>query len=125
MLVLMVLTVISLAGADPRGVAGGKDKEIIPQARPVVIWLKGVKAGDLDQLRAAYAEKWRKQLDDKDLKRYQAFLNALVGEYNVEDFTFEFTGGDDAGKVTPTHKGKKVPTLRVIKEKGEWKLNTR
>ena len=43
----------------------------------------------------------------------------------LEDFFFEYTGGEDAGYVTVTHKGKTMPALRVVKERTDWKVGER
>jgi hypothetical protein len=125
-ILVMCVTVGSLVAAD----APEKSKGVIPQTRPVVALLKAVKAGDTEQMKDAYSEKFQKQIEklggwDKNLKYYGRAFKAFFGDYQLDEFTFGYSGGDDAGKVSITHKGKKVPGMKVVKEKGGWKINQR
>jgi hypothetical protein len=47
------------------------------------------------------------------------------GDYQLEDFAFTFAGEEDKGTVSITHKQKRLPGLRVIKEKNAWKVDER
>ena len=51
-------------------------------------------------------------------------MRKLLGDYRLEDFGFEFRGGQEAGEVSVTHKGKRLPDdLRVIREGSVWKVD--
>ena len=54
---------------------------------------------------------------------YCAILQTVIDK--LEDFAFEFSGGEEKGVLSIVHKGKKLPGLRVIKEKTGWKVNER
>jgi hypothetical protein len=97
-----------------------KAKEQIPQARPVAIWLKAVKAGDTAQLKTAFSESMRRRFDqegwDKVMKTYQEVFLKEFGDYKPEDFSYQFAGTENSGSVSIVYKGKTLPGLQVIKE---------
>lgn len=103
--------------------------ENIPQAQSVIRWLKAVKEGDQKLLKNVFSEKLRERFDeegwDKVLKTYQKAFEKEFGDYRLEDFAFEFDGGEQKGKVLIFHKGKKLPGVQVIKEQNDWKVNER
>ena len=124
---LVFLTASSLIAADASDDV--PDKDLVPQAQPVFTWLKAVKNGDQEELKTVFSERMRKQFDeegwDKVLMTYQDVFKKEFGDYTIEDFAFEFAGGEDEGNVFVVHKGKKLSGPRVIKENGEWKVNER
>ena len=109
--------------------AQGTASANIPQARPVLVWLTAVTNGDQDQLKTVFSESMRQQFDQegwaKVLATYQDGFRNAFGEYKLEDFRFEYTGGEDAGYVTVTHRGKTMPALRVVRERTDWKVGER
>ncbi len=104
-------------------------EENSPQAQPILTWLKSVKDGDEKKLETVFSVKLRKQIAaggwDKALKTYQTVFKQEFGNYELEDFGFEFTGDERKGKVSVVFKTKKLPGLRVIKEGAVWKVNER
>jgi hypothetical protein len=127
--ILALLTANVLFRPDTSAAAQAKAQEIVPQARPVLTWLSAVKSGDVDQLKAVFSEPMRQRFEQEGwatvLMTYQDGFKVAFGDYRLEDFAFEFTGGEDSGYVTVVHQGTKVPGLRVVKEKNEWKVNER
>jgi hypothetical protein len=118
----LVTTVLSQVGPE-------NAKSLIPQAQPVVTWLMAVKEGDEKKLRAAFSERMRKRFDEegweKVLKIYQKAFEKEFGDYRLEDFAFEYAGGEKEGKVSISHKGRKLPGVQVIKEDTDWRVNER
>jgi hypothetical protein len=104
-------------------------KGLIAPARPVFSLLKAVKDGDQERLKEVFSEGVRKMFDeegwDKVLQTYREVFGKEFGDYGLEDFAFQYTGGEREGKVVVEHKGKKLPGLRVIKEPTGWKVNER
>lgn len=127
LLLFLSLSLLVAAGKSQDG--ADKAKDIIPQARPVFTWLKAVKDGDQKQLKTVFSERMRKTFDeegwDRVLKTYQEVFKKDFGDYKLEDFAFEYTGGEEEGKVSVVHKGKRLSGLRVIKEKTDWKVDER
>jgi hypothetical protein len=103
--------------------------KLAPQIKPVSAWLQAVKTGDKAQLKTVFSQ--RMQIShaemgwDKVMKAYQDVFKEEFGDYKLEDFTFEFEGNEQTGKVSIVRKGKKLPGLRVIKEGANWKVNER
>jgi hypothetical protein len=101
----------------------------VPQAQPVVVWFSAVKNGNQEELKTAFSEAMRQRFDQegwaKVLKTYQDGFKQAFGDYKLEDFTFEFAGGDDKGYVVVVHKGMKLPGVLVVKEKTGWRVNER
>lgn len=126
---LLSLTLNFLLAADRPQVGPGEAKELIPPARPVFRLLKAVKDGDQKLLKTVFSEEIRKSFDeegwDKALKTYQKVFQKEFGDYRLEDFAFDYTGGERKGKVFVEHKGKKLPGLRVVQEPTGWKVNER
>jgi hypothetical protein len=104
-------------------------KKLIPQAQPIVKWLKAVKDGDQKKLKEVFAERMRKRFDEegweKALKSYKQAFQKEFGKYRLKDFTFEYSGGVQEGKVAIVYKGKKLPGVQVIKEQTDWKVDER
>lgn len=127
MVLVVLLTASSLVAIGNSDDA--PNKGLVPQAQPVFTWLKVVKDGDQEKLKAVFSESIREQFDkegwDKVLKAYQEVFKNEFGDYKLEDFAFEFAGEEEKGTVSIVHKTKKLPGLRVIKEKGDWKVNER
>jgi len=103
--------------------------DTVPQAKPVITLLKAVKEGDQKQLQSAFSEKIRAQYEkvgwDKVLQQHQEGFQTAFGDYTLDDFTYEYKGDKEKGGVSVVHKDKPAPTLSVIKEDAEWKLNER
>jgi hypothetical protein len=59
------------------------------------------------------------------LKTYQQVFKKEFGDYQLEDFAFTIAGEEGKGTVSITHKRKRLPGLRVIKEKDAWKVDER
>ena len=96
---------------------------------PVIALLNAVKASDLNGFRNAYSKRIREDAEQGDwesnFKEAQENLKRMYGNYQLEEFTFTFTGDKDRGKVSVSHKGKEPIALAVIKEDGRWKMDTR
>jgi len=124
---LVSVTLSFLVAADWPQEGPNQATEVIPQAQPVLNWLQAVKDGDEKQLKTVFSESLRKGFEEegwnKVLKGYQEVFKSQFGDYRLEDFTFEYRGGEDKGKLTIFHKSKKLPGLRVIKEQTDWKVN--
>jgi len=127
--VLALLTATVLVRPDMCAAAQDTAQAIVPEARPVFNWLNAVKNGDQDQLKTVFSEQMRQRFDEqgwaKVLTTYQDGFKKEFGDYELDDFVFEFTGGEDSGQVTVVYRGKKLPGLRVVKEKTDWKVNER
>jgi hypothetical protein len=125
----MLSTVFMLLSAVSFGQTAGQAKEIIPQAQPVAAFLKAVMDGDQEQMKTVFSENMRRQFDsegwDQAMKTYQTLFRKEFGEYKPEDFSFQFKGGESAGTVLITHRGRALPGLRVIKEGNEWRVDER
>ena len=123
---LSLLVTSLLVGACQRGEDTGESDGISPQVRPVRDLLTAVKSGDEDQFSAVFSEWMQAQLQvtgwDEVLKTYGNAFSNEFGEYNIEDFTFEFTGRETQGQISASHNGKSLPGLNVIKEKRGWKV---
>jgi hypothetical protein len=104
-------------------------REITVQARPVAVWLKAVKDGDHEQLKTVFSERMRRRFDaegwDNVLKTYQEAFNREFGEYTPQDFSFQFVGDENQGRVLITYRGRTLSGLRVVKEQNEWKVDER
>ncbi len=126
---LIFMSTNSLLAANQAKESPKTLKGIVPQALPIVTWLKAAKNGDQKQLKTVFSESMQKRLEeegwDKVLKTYQEGFKKEFGDYKIEEFTFEFQGKKEEGEVSIIHKGKKLPGLRVIKEKADWKVNER
>jgi hypothetical protein len=105
------------------------DTNVVPQARPVIELLRSVKNGDLNELKSVFAEAVEKNFDgigwDEIMTTYRELFAKEFGDYEMVDFTFEFSGSEDEGAVSIVHKGKELPAMRVICENSNWKLNER
>ncbi|HEX5108440.1 MAG TPA: hypothetical protein VFV95_08345 [Vicinamibacterales bacterium] len=127
--ILALVTASVLVLSDTPAAAQVKVEEIVPEARPVLMWLDAVKIGDLDRFKTAFSERMRQQFEKQGwatvLMTYQDNFRQAFGDYRLEDFVFQFTGGADSGYVSIVHQGKKLPALSVVKEKNEWKVNER
>ncbi|MBK1855337.1 hypothetical protein JO972_10235 [Verrucomicrobiaceae bacterium 5K15] len=101
--------------------------DTIAQTQPVITFLKTVKEGDLKQLKSAFSEKMQAQCKkegwDKLLQGYQRNFKEVFSDYKLDDFTLSYKGNHEKGRVLVVHKGYYFPSLSVIKEKAEWKLN--
>ncbi|HEX6728988.1 MAG TPA: hypothetical protein VF074_03210 [Pyrinomonadaceae bacterium] len=126
---LLFLTLNPFVGIDWAQDRPDNAKSHIPQAQPVVSWLMAVREGAEKKLKTTFSERMRKRFDetgwDEVLKTYQQAFEKEFGDYRLEDFAFEYSGGELEGKVSILYKGKKVPGVRVIKEQGEWRVDER
>ena len=126
---LLSLILNFLFVAAPPQAKPNREMEVFPPASPVFGLLQAVKDGDLERLKTVFSKDLRKSLEkegwDKVLKTYQKVFEKEFGDYKLEDFTFEYIGGGEEGKVFVEHKSKKLPGLRVIKEQTDWKVNER
>jgi hypothetical protein len=130
------MRIVSLAGilassifiAEPTSAADTQaEKKMVPQAEPVLAWCQGSKSGDQAVLKTVFSEKVMKQHErtgwDEVARRYKAIFADLFGEYRLKDFSFEFTGDEEKGRVKIIHPRKTVQGVAVIKEGGKWKVN--
>jgi hypothetical protein len=128
-MLMLLLALNPLVAARPSQSLQDKAGDVIPQARPVYAWLKAVREADQQQLGTVFSQAMRKRFDeegwDNVLRTYQEVFKKTFGEYRLEDFAFEYTGGQEEGRVSVVHRGQKFPGLRVIKEANEWKVNER
>src|SRR5262245_26467373 len=102
-IILLALLTVStpmwrVSAADQR-----TTKVFLPQAQPVLVWLSAIKTGDQEQLKTAFSESMRRKLEQEGWARvltiYQDGFKREFGDYTLDDFTFEFTGGEDSGQV--------------------------
>ena len=103
---------------------------VIPsQAQPVFTWLQAVKIGDEELLILVFSERMKRILEEDGwnymLKQYQEVFRDDFGDYEMDEFTFEFNGDMNKGEVFMIHKEVKNGGLRVIKEEGSWKVDER
>ena len=121
------LLAVALSWSAPGLIA--QDAEVIPQARPVLVWLSAVKSGNQDQLKTAFSAAMQRQFEERGwgnvLMIYQEAFQKAFGDYAVADFSFEFAGGEDRGHVNIMHRGNKWPAVLVIRESTGWKVNER
>src|SRR5687767_14738745 len=129
LIITVSLTLNLLAVASWSQERHDRVRGITPQARPIVNLLKAVKDRDQKKLKTVFSERMRRALDeegwDKVLKSYHESFETAFGNYKLEHFDFEYVGGEQDGKVSVVHEGKKLPGLRVIKERINWKLDER
>ena len=127
-LIIAGVALSAMAAASPEA----KPKQgVIPQAQPVVAWLKAVKTSDLDLLKTVWSKRMTSRIPKEKeeehwkqtLKMYKDLWAKEFREYKITDFVFTFEGDDAKGKVVMEFKGKKLPGLRVIKEDKDWKVN--
>jgi arylsulfatase A len=102
-------------------------EEIPPQARPVLALLRAARKGDREALVTAFSGRLRSKLEgvgwDKVLARYRDAFKKEFGDFRPKDFTFRYDGGEEKGTVEVSGKGKKLPSLQVIKEGADWKID--
>ncbi len=101
---------------------------VSPQALPVRTWLVAAKNRDTELLKTVFSERMRAKFDrggwEEPLDSYHKVFKSDFGDYQPADFTFEFRGTGQEGKVLLVHKGKMVGGgLRVIKEGRDWKVD--
>jgi hypothetical protein len=124
---IMLLAMSVFVGACQKKDAPEASQDIVPQAKPVVILLQATKAGDLELLKTAFSVRMKSKLDengwDELLKTYQGSFNQEFGEYQIDEFSFEFAGSETEGQVSVVYNGKEFPSLYVIKEEAGWRLN--
>ncbi len=126
----VLLATVFMVGACQTEPSLDRSKQIAPQAQPVFAWLKATKSGDQELLKTVFSDRMRKEFDEegwgKVLKAYQEVFKEGFGDYRLEDFTFEFTGGEKEGKVSIVHNGKELPGgVQVIREEADWKADER
>ena len=106
----------------------GKAAPVIEQVRPVVGLLRSAKESDTALFQQCWAKSIAERLELNDesagriLKRYQGGFNQTFGEYNMDEFSFSFTGHAAVGMVTVKFKSNNVPPLQVVKAGNAWKL---
>ena len=97
--------------------AQGSDAGLCSPGPVVSIWLSAVKNGDQEQLKTAFSESMRRQFDQegwaKVLMAYQDLFRSAFGDYELEDFSFAFTGGEDRGYVLITFKGMSAASIEA------------
>lgn len=104
-------------------------RSISPQAQPIVAWLHAAKLNDVEQLELVFSERMKRKFK-KDrwsdlLEGYQIAFKHDFGDYEMEDFTFEFNGDKDKGEVIVFHNGVTYGGLSVVKEKESWRVDER
>jgi hypothetical protein len=109
-----------------------EEGEVIPQAEPVLNWLKAAKNSDPDLLKNVFSERMVKTFKTNDkswpelLNIYQKVFKDKFGEYDLNDFSFIFEGGSKKGNVIIFKEtGSSGLPVYVIKEKKQWKVNER
>lgn len=126
---LVFITFNLFAGIDCSQAQPDNAQSHIPQAEPVISWLMAAKEGDEKRLKTVFSERMRKKFDeegwDKVLKTYQQVFEKEFGDYRLEDFAFEYSGGENEGRVSIVYREEKLPGVQVIKEKGNWKVDER
>ena len=127
---LVLLATVFIVGACQTERALDRSMQIVPQAQPVFAWLKATRSGDQELLKTVFSDRMRTKFDvegwGKVLKAYQEVFKEEFGDYKLEEFAFQFTGGEEEGQVSLVHNGKKLPGgVRVIKEEADWKVDER
>ena len=109
-----------------------EEGEVIPQAEPVLNWLKAAKNSDPDLLKNVFSERMIKTFKTNEknwpelLNIYQKVFKDKFGEYDLNDFSFTFEGGSKKGNVIIFKgAGSSGLPVYVIKEKKQWKVNER
>ena len=127
-IVLALVTVGASIGPD-LSAAQGNVNVSRPEIQPVIVWFNAIKNGDQEALKTAFSERMRQQFDEigwaKVLMMYQDGFKQVLGDFKLEDFAFEFTGGEDSGHVAIAHKGTQLPAVQVLREKTGWRVNER
>lgn len=101
-----------------------------PQAQPIITMLEAVKSNNPDLLKSVLSDS---QLDDFDTKRdlddgLKELRQQMVDFYgqanlDLKAFRYEYTGGDEAGQVVFTYKGKFRDSIDVEKDGLHWKIS--
>lgn len=129
LLVVVIALAASVVSLQSQSAESAQDAVVIPQARPVLTWLRAVKSGDPDQLKLAFSASMQRQFErdgwSNVLDIYRDSFQRAFGDYALSDFTFEFVGDADSGHVNIAHGGNKWPSILVIRESTGWKVNER
>ena len=75
--------------------------------------------------RSGFARTSSRETWESNLKEAQGNLKRRYGDYKLEEFAFTFTGDEERGNISISHKGNKPIALAVVKEDGQWKIDTR
>ena len=110
---LLSLTVISCSRSESHRAEA---------SAPMVAILKAIKSSDATMFRDAYSAKIRREDQQRDraaiLQEAQATMKEKFGDYQINDFTFSFTGDGTEGKLEVSFKGKAQFVLAVMRENG-------
>lgn len=121
---LLVGAIVLGAGASSAPAA-----ETVPQARPVTALLASVKDQDQKLFQTVFCKRLRAEFEkqgwEKVLRRYETAFDDAFGEYEVDDFAFEFSGDAEKGTVSVISRGKRFPGVMVVNEGGQWKVDER
>ena len=119
-LLILLATSALLGACQPKNA-------VPPQAQPVLTLLQAAKSGDRELLKTVFSERMRTRFDDERwdqvVRKYQRTYKARFSDYKLEELAFEFTGGQQRGKVSVVHKERIIFGVRVVKEKADWKIN--
>ena len=103
-----------------------------PQIQLILRWLKAVKDSDIALLKTVCSKRVRKGFEEmgweKALAMYEGMFQEQIGEFELDDVKFEYSkhkGSDIRGKVRVTINNRRLPSLLVVKEGSEWKIEER
>lgn len=126
----LLATSLAVAAEKPKP-EPNPEAQIIEQGQPVYRWFKAVQTGDQELLKSVFSQRIRKAHDatgwDKMMKTYQEVFKKDFGDYKLADLRFTYSGKAGAinGTVSVRVNGKDHHGLRVINEKGDWKVDER
>lgn len=113
---------LSPAAAPPPG------DPAVEAVRVFRLWVRGVKAGDLEQfaagLRPAEWSRLSGQQRSQRLQEYQdSFRTVLGADFDPDLFKVEYAGGPTSGKLEVRYADKELPALNVRFVNGTWVLS--
>ena len=124
-----VAVCFGLVGVLSCSIVRAQEVKTPPEAAPVIAVLKAAKGSDTAGFKNAYSRPIREDQDqgrwENNLREAQVNLKKLFGDYQLNDFSFTFSGDREKGKVTLFHKGEEAFPLTVIKEGEKWKVDER
>jgi hypothetical protein len=101
--------------------------DVPPQVQPVLTWMQAVQAGDQELFKTVFTLPMQAFYESKGwdavVQGYQESFTEAFGDYKIEDFSFEFDGGADAGTVSVQHPKMAAPAVRVVRRGPNWKID--
>lgn len=99
-------------------------EEITPQQQLGIDLATSIKQGDKEQFKKLFSQNQLRQLIDDGLENnfvtYQQFFFDRYGNYQLSDFSFNFQGASNSGKLYFFFKGKRKGEKDIVWENGRW-----